>query len=175
MSLRELAFKIFRHLWVLFGESSGSTGFLLVFGVFVLLSPGCSMVPPLPAVDLSGPGWLVTQGQAVWRSHHDQPEIAGDLLLASGPEGRFLVQFTKTPFPMVVAQRSGRTWEFRVPLEKRRYSGWGTPPARLIWLHLPELLGGAVAPKGWRWERQGQQWRAENYRTGEVLEGFLNE
>lgn len=175
MILTRLAFKNFRSRTRRPEDAAGSKGLLLFLLLFVLLcSPACNTVPPLPAIDLSDPGWRVTQGQAVWKRGRQAPELAADLLVATGAEGRFLVQFTKTPFPMLIAQSTGPTWELRVPLEKRRYSGRGRPPSRLIWLHLPELLAGAHPPKGWTWHQDGLQWRADNPRTGESLEGFFN-
>ena len=142
--------------------------------VVVLCLLGCNTMHPLPPVDLSAQGWRIQEGQAVWRHEQDTPEIAGELLVATHPDGHALVQFSKNPFPMIVAQRTSRSWEVQVPTANRRYSGPGTPPSRLFWLYLPEILRGAAPPGNWTWKNLGNGWwRLANSRTGESLEGFL--
>jgi len=140
----------------------------------MICAAGCQTVPRLPAVNLSEPGWQVREGQAVWRAKRDAPEIAGEILLATRPDGRAFVQFTKTPFPFLIAQSRTNTWQAELPTQNRRYSGRGKPPKRLIWLYLPLILTGAAPPKGWEWqELEGGRWRLENRRTGEALEGYF--
>src|SRR5581483_420736 len=101
---------------------------------------GCLSGPPLPRADLSGPGWIIRQGQAVWRQQRGADGIAGEILVASAGPQRTLVQFTKTPFPLVIAQQSTNRWQVESPAENRRFSGRGRPPARLIWFQLPRAL-----------------------------------
>src|SRR5262245_42929000 len=105
--------------------------------ILALLLPfclaGCLTGPPLPRVDLSEPGWAVRHGEAVWRARRDAPEIAGEILLATNPDGRVFVQFTKTPFPFVIAQTAPGGWQIESPARNQRYSGRGAPPDRLIW------------------------------------------
>src|SRR5687768_6419551 len=67
---------------------------------------GCRTPANLPAVDLAQPGWQVRQGQAVWTTGVSGPELAGELLWATHPDGRFVLQFLKTPITMVEAQGS---------------------------------------------------------------------
>src|ERR1044071_2118887 len=57
----------------------------------------CGTARPLPAVNLSEPGWRVQQGQAIWRTRKNAPEVAGELMVATHPGGRTFLQFTKTP------------------------------------------------------------------------------
>src|SRR5262245_37114433 len=120
----------------------------------LLGAAGCHLVPPLPAVNLSEPGWRVREGQAVWRAKRDAPEIAGEILVATRPDGRAFVQFTKTPFPFMIAQTTTNTWQAEMPTQNRLYSGRGKPPTRLIWLYLPRVLSGAAPPQGWHWTTQ---------------------
>src|SRR5512137_846284 len=47
----------------------------------VVGTAGCRTAPPLPAVDLSQPGWRSEHGQALWTPAGGKQELAGDLLL----------------------------------------------------------------------------------------------
>ena len=144
---------------------------LIVAGLFA----GCRTLPPLSRVDLSQPGWVVRQGQALWRAKTGAPEIAGELLFASRP-GETFVQFSKDPFPMVIARTSRKAWQIEAPMENRSYTGHGHPPARILWFHLPGLLAHEPAPSGWSWQTLADDhWRLSNPDTGESLEGYLNE
>jgi hypothetical protein len=136
---------------------------------------GCHTVKPLAPADLGAPGWYVRQGQAVWRPSRSRPEIAGELLVASRPNGDSLVQFTKTPFPIVLARTSGEHWQIQFGPDARTFGGRGIPPARFIWPRLAACLtSGAAPPKRWTfWSKPDGAWRFENRSTGETLEGFL--
>ena len=145
---------------------------LLLFGIALLA--GCQTVPPLPAQNVAGPGWIVRQGQAVWRAQGKTPDIAGELLLATHPDGRSVLQFTKTPFPILMAQKVGPQWEIQLPPRQRVFSGKGEPPARFIWLHLARCLyEGDRPPDGWSLLWRDNRWLFENHSTGERLEGYL--
>ena len=140
---------------------------------FVLLA-GCRTASPMPPVNVREPGWNVQQGQAVWRSRRNAPEIAGELVVAMHPDGRSLVQFTKTPLPFVVAQATIDSWQVQFVPQNKVYSGRGQPPAQLIWLHLPQCLRGGDPPEDLLWRQLANQgWRLENRSTGESLEGYL--
>jgi hypothetical protein len=143
--------------------------------LFSLALAGCASPAPLPKVNLSAPGWHAQQGQAIWRPTRDRPEIAGELVVALGPNGDSFVQFTKTPIPMVTAQTAGNRWELQFGPEARKFSGEGTPPHRFIWPYLAWCLDQAAAPPaGWTFHREGQgRWRFRNDSTGETLEGYL--
>jgi len=134
---------------------------------------GCNTVP-LPPANFSDPGWKIQQGQAVWRAKKDSPEIAGELLLATNPDGRTVLQFTKTPFPFVIAQTTPQSWQLEIPAQNKKYSRPGKPPVRVGWFHLPPALKGIAPPKPWSFEKTGaENWRLENKSTGEMIEGFL--
>lgn len=114
-------------------------------------------------------------GQAVWRTKKGAPDIAGELLLATRADGRSFVQFSKNPFPLIIAQSTGAGWEVQVPTQNKRYSGKGKPPKRMIFLYLPQVLGGQPPPKGWSWEKHADGvWILENGKSGEAIEGYLN-
>jgi hypothetical protein len=124
-------------------------------------------------VDLAEPGWTVRRGEAVWRAKRNAPEIAGEILLATNRDGRTFVQFTKTPFPFVVARSTTNAWQIESPAQNRRYSGGGAPPARLIWLQLPRALADSALPEDWSWQSSSNSWRLANLSNGESLEGYF--
>ena len=145
---------------------------LMVLG----LMAGCRSLPKQPPMNLREPGWNVRQGQAVWRTSREAPEIAGDLMVARHHDGRSFVQFTKAPFPFAVAQRTSQGWQIEFPADNRSYSGRGKPPGRILWLHLSDALAGVPIDSNWRFEdRGGSSWHFENPTTGEFLEGFLSD
>lgn len=144
----------------------------VLFSLIVLLT-ACRTAAPLPKIDLSEPGWTVQQGQAVWRANSTALEIAGDLLLATNADGRMLVQFTKTPFPMIVAQTAPGFWQIESPAQNKHHTGRGAPPERLLWFQLPRALSGSTLPHGWSWRTSPDNWQLENSATGESLQGYL--
>ncbi len=126
-------------------------------------------------MDLKEPGWTVHQGQAVWRLPHHGREIAGDLLVATRPNGEAFVQFSKTPFPLVTARAQPNQWEADFPPQNKSYSGRGQPPQRLIWLYLPRMLAGQAPPRNWSWQESPQGWHLENRTTGESVDGYFSQ
>jgi len=128
----------------------------------------------LAAVNLKEPGWTVREGQAVWRARRDAPEVAGEILVATHPDGWAVVQFTKTPFPFVIVQTEPDAWQIEMPARNKRYSGHGHPPARVVWFQLPSILSGVSPAKGWFWQAPNDgHWRLENISSGELLEGYF--
>jgi hypothetical protein len=140
----------------------------------LLTLTGCSTVAPMPKVNLQEPGWTARQGQAVWHLEHDSREIAGDLVVATGPEHQSFVQFSKTPFPLVIGQSDSHRWRVEFPPQNKHYSGRGQPPKRIIWLYLPRVMGGSPPPPDWSWQESRGNWRLENHVTGEAVEGYFN-
>jgi hypothetical protein len=137
--------------------------------------PACRTVPPLGPANLQTPGWTVRQGQAVWQRPHGAPELAGEILVGTGEDGRLVVQFSKNGFPLLIAQSRANDWQVELPIQNKRYSGRGLPPARLLILYLPRALAGLPLPQGWSWNTMANGgWRLENHRTGESLEGYFN-
>ncbi len=123
-----------------------------------------------------GTAWRVRQGQAVWRPKTEGPEIAGELTVAIGASGEYLIEFAKPALPLVRVVRQGERWEIAVPGRGRR-SGTGIPPSAVAgWMRLGDLLTGRPLPAPWRGESgtDGGDWSVENPRTGERIEGFLS-
>jgi len=168
----------------------GSALALMLFG------PGCRSLPPLPPANFAEPGWTVREGQAVWRAKRGAPEIAGEILVAvygnssgtifpevTGEVGnpshrdcRTFVQFTKTPFPFVIARTETNSWQIEMPVQNNRYSGHGHPPSRVIWFLLPRVIEGSPPPKGWSWQAgKDNRWRLEERSTGDSLEGYFTQ
>ena len=147
------------------------------FGLAALAASvsGCATVPPHPKVDLQEPGWTVRQGQAVWRMEHGTREITGDLLVATGPKDRTFVQFSKTPFPLVIAQRDRNRWEVEFPPQSKHYSGRGQPPKRIIWLYLARVVAGEPPPQNWTWRNENGRWQLANRATVESVEGYFKQ
>lgn len=151
-------------------------GHLLLLGLLQILLAGCSSLSrPLPPVDLSQPGWSVHQGQAVWTLPHHEREIAGEVLVATGPQGGSFVQFSKSPFTLVTGQTTRRHWQVEFPPQNKHYAGPGTPPKRLMWLYLGRVLAGQPPPDHWTWTNKTGNWDLENPGTGEKIEGFFNQ
>lgn len=140
----------------------------------LVLATGCQTVAPLPAVDFNQPGWTVRQGQAVWKRGRNMPEIAGDIIVATGPDGRSFVQFSKNPFPLMIAQSTANSWQVETPTDNKRYSGRGNPPKRLIFLYVPRVLEGKPLPPHWTWQKlENNGWRLQNPANGESLEVYF--
>jgi len=147
---------------------------LLIWLLTLATVAACRTAPPLPPVNLSEPRWTLQQGQAVWRSRRDAPEIAGELLIASRDDPLTFLQFTKTPLPFVVVQMTSNRWQIQFLADNKTYSGCGQPPAQIAWLQLPRCLAGTVPPSQWKWDKlAGGRWRLENKSTGEMLDGYL--
>lgn len=151
---------------------------------------GCMTAGHLPKADLSGPGWTVRQGQAVWHTPRQNifapphaglppprpaPEIAGDLILATRPDGSAFVQFSKTPFTLATGQMTPSGWQIEFPPQNRRYARRGKPPSRIVWFQLVNALTGKHVAKNWTWHGSADKFRLEDHASGESLEGFLTE
>jgi len=136
---------------------------------------GCRALPPLPAANLSEQGWTVRQGQAIWRRETGAPEIAGELLVGTRTNGETVVQFTKTPFPVVIAQRNSTHWQIQAPTRNETHVGPGNPPGRVIWFRLAETLAGNSLPQPWSWRVDQNGWSLENRTRGELLSGYFLE
>ena len=146
--------------------------------VAVVFLTGCRSVVEFAAVDVSQPGWGVEQGQAVWKPKPAGPELSGELLWASHADGRFLLQFLKTPITLVEAQGDASDWQIAFPPQGRSFSGsrGGPPSPRLGWLYLAAALQGRSLANGWTFaQRNNQSWELKNPRTGEQIEGYLSQ
>lgn len=139
---------------------------------------GCRTLRSLPPFDLAEPGWNVRHGQAVWRPAFGAEELAGELMVASHPDGRRFLQFTKLPLPLIVVQMTPDRWRIQFSAENKILSRRGAPPTHLTWLHLPGFLNGtASAPAAAAFEFQGggdRPWTLLNLETGERIAGYLD-
>lgn len=168
-------FKNFLEFWRTFAFSPYKRPIFSGLSLLFLLGLcGCLTAPPMPKVNLSEPGWTIRQGQAIWRPKREGPEIAGELLLATKPDGNAFAQFTKTPFPFAVAQLSPKEWQIEFPPQNRRYAApSGHPPARIVWFQLIKAETGKPVTPPWSWNDSGGNWRLTNASSGESLEGYF--
>lgn len=152
-----------RVLWIL----------SLLFPPLLLVS-GCRSAEQLPLVDLASPGWNLQHGQAVWKPRESKPELAGELVIGTNTVGDCFVQFTKTPFTLVTAQRVAARWQIEFGAGEFSRRGRGRSPTRCAWFVLPEALATGSVEVPWHFQSPTTGvWRLENTRTGEVLEGYL--
>jgi hypothetical protein len=146
---------------------------VLLLAVFII---SCRTLPTLAPVNLSEPGWTLRQGQAVWRSKRDAPEIVGEILYATHPSGRTMLQLTKNPLPFVTVQTNGDAWQIEFVPERRRFSGNGIPRPRLLWIHLARALNGTrpASPLDFK-QIEPHGFTLENPATGESISGFFSQ
>jgi hypothetical protein len=138
------------------------------------LLTACQTTTPMPPVNLAEQGWQVRQGQAVWVYKHGAPGLAGELLLARHSDGRALVQFSKSPLPLLTAQVMRERWQIEFSSDRRTFAGAGEPPGRFLWLHLARCLEGKRPPVPLQFQREPEDsWLLVNTLTGESVAGYL--
>ena len=94
--------------------------------------------------------------------------------MASHEDGRCVIQFSKTPLPLVFAQTTRTNWLIEFPPQRMGRAGRQPPPVRFAWLYLPAALTGEPLPAELRFQHKPDGgWRLENTRSGETVEGFL--
>jgi hypothetical protein len=156
-------------------SKAGPAGILQLFILTGLMFfSGCATTPQ-NLFTVSGPGWTVRQGQALWTPRSGAPQIGGDLIVATDANRRALVQFEKMPLSLVTAQVTPEFWTIRFAQRGGFWKGHQPAPTRTIWLYLPAALAGKPLPEPLHFnlEHSGN-WRLENPKTGEILEGFLS-
>jgi hypothetical protein len=140
-----------------------------------LVLAGCATTSThLPPVNLKEPGWTIREGQAVWLRQRGGEGVAGEILVATRADGRAFVQFSKTPFPLIIAQETRERWAVEIPPQNKKYAGRGAPPKRLIWLYLARALQGKPPPSNWKWRQDADGWHLETPR-GESVEGYFSQ
>lgn len=156
-------------------ESSGVWKFSSWLALAIVFAvAGCRTIPPMPAANLSQPGWKLRQGQAIWKTSADAPEIAGELLFAENSDGRTVLQFSKNPIPFVNVQTSNELWQIEFVPQKRNFSGRGEPTRRLVWVHLARAFQGGKTMRAFQFTPgTGGDFTFENRSTGELISGFL--
>jgi hypothetical protein len=143
-----------------------------IYLCFFLILLGCGTLSrrSLPPLDTSGSGWNTRQGQALWKRAHDQPEIAGDVVISVHPQAGSFAQFSKT-LPILTARLAPEGWEFHTVPENKRYSAGGKPPRRIVWLQLLQALEGREISDRWRVAKPSDQYIVlEDPHSGERLE-----
>jgi hypothetical protein len=136
---------------------------------------GCRTPAKLPPVDLAERGWRVREGQAVWRPGTKGPELSGEFVWAAHKDGRFLLQFLKTPLTIVEARGNQDAWEVSFPADRRtiRGSQGRSLSRRLAWLNLAMALRGERLSEEWAFTKTKSGWILANASTGEMIEGYL--
>ena len=125
-------------------------------------------------VDFNQPGWTVKSGQLIWQPKAGAPEVAGHILLASGPFGETFIRFSKDPMEIVLARQTHEGWDLRIPAFNKSYGGRGKPPRRVAWFQLADAVFRNSTSKDWRWQDRSEgRWALVNLKTGERLEGFF--
>jgi hypothetical protein len=153
---------------------SRRTVLLFLLGCVLATATGCRTTPSLPPANLAEPGWRVRHGQVLWTARRGAPEVAGELVLATRRDGQSVVQFVKTPLPILVAQTTTRLWQIQFVPQNRTLSGTLPVSTRFAWLQLPAALAGQALPAEYEFGQHDLRfWRLENHRTGEVIEGYL--
>lgn len=138
------------------------------------LAGGCRTVPDLGTVDLQGPGWRVREGQGVWTKAAGDAAVAGEVLVATRPDGACFVQFAKPPFTLATARREAGGWRLELAPPGRGTGGVGPAPGGIVWFALADAVRGQAVGSGWRFEpREDSGWCLTNTATGEGVEGFL--
>ena len=150
------------------------SAFWLAWFAVLPLCSGCRAPRDSDLFVTSGPGWKIQEGQALWRPRRGIPELGGDIVMASHADGRCVVQFIKTPLPLVLAQTSRTNWLIQFPPRQMGFMGRGAPSRYFAWLHLHAALEGEAIPAGFHFEQKpGGGWRLENPGSGETVDGFL--
>lgn len=149
--------------------------FWLVLAAFAVFGGGCMTSPDKTLFTTAGSGWIVRQGQAIWKPGLKYPELAGEIVLAQNPDGRSSLQFTKTLLPVTLAQTTTTNWLIQFPSQQLGFTGHGRPPQRFTWLYLSAALNGETLPETFQFTQSPDNgWRLENRRTGEFIAGFLS-
>jgi hypothetical protein len=146
----------------------------VVFALLFCPIIGCRTTPNRQPIDLSGAGWQVLQGQAIWRSKREAPEITGEVALGTHTNGNAFVQFLKNPLPLLTVQTGPRGWRAEFIPEQRIISGRGVPPSQLIWLHLLRHVQGALPSQDFTFGKTADGgMHFENRWTGEQVILYL--
>ncbi len=155
-------------------------------GFALLVLAGCASgpAPHRAAIDLTASGWIVREGQAVWKPTPKATDasgapaaqgIAGELTVAAHPSGQTWVQFSKTPLPIVTAETDGPWWRVTFAAEGRTFRGRGAPPDRILWLHLARAFQSGNPQGSWILTNTSpESWHFENRASHESLDGFLS-
>ena len=148
-----------------------ATGCVIV-GLLLIVC-GCAG-PRLAPVDLQEPGWVVRESQVVWRPRRDAPELVGELMVATHPDGRRFVQHSKQALPLITAQESSRGWNLSSTLRRGRFGGGPPATDRVPWFQFSSIPPSLPVSSRWQLETgTNGMWRLSQPATGEVVEGGI--
>lgn len=136
----------------------------------LILASGCAGGPTFEPAPLQAEGWRQLRGQLVWRPSPNGPEVVGDLLVARGPAGEQVVEFSKG-IPIMMARSGPGGWLVEAAARNIKRSGRGRPP-RVGWFLVVETaFDGRISERGWRFEAGPDGgWTLERPRSGERFE-----
>ena len=154
-------------------EFLGAVQCACVASLALFVFTACNTLPPARPVNLSEPGWVIQQGQALWQTKRDAPEIGGEILFAKNPDGRTVLQFSKNPIPIANVQTSNTLWWIDFVPQQRKFSGKGSPTPRLIWVHLARAFAGEKPREPLTFQSSPSDFTLENKSSGEKITGFL--
>jgi hypothetical protein len=85
-----------------------------------------------------------------------------------------VIEFTKTPLPILFGIVEAHAWQIQWAMENRKYAGRGVPPKQLLWLQLPAALKGETPPDSVQFHTTPpDRWVLESPTTKERVEGYL--
>ena len=162
-------------------RSRPSINALRVVAALACVVIGCTSLTRMPPADLSEPGWNLRHGQVVWKPDREKPEIAGEIVFATRLGRETLLQFIKTPFPLVLARTTSNHWH--IAFQERSVGGRGEPPERIGWFQLMRAFGRESIHPDWRCRKVADTGSSgplttvaiENPATGETLSGYLRQ
>jgi len=136
----------------------------------LVLASGCARRPNFEPAPLQADGWRQMRGQLVWRPSGKGPEMVGDLLLARGPAGEQVVEFSKG-VPIMLARSGPGGWFVEVAVRNINRSGRGSPPKVGWFLAGEAAFDGRVSARGWKFEAGlNGGWTLERPGSGERFE-----
>lgn len=152
------------------GGTAASTWIFPAICAGMILALGCAGRPDFEPAPLQAEGWRQMRGQLVWRPSANGPEVVGDILLARGPAGEQVVEFSKG-IPIMTARSGAGGWLVDVAARNIKRSGRGKPP-KVGWFLVAEAAFDArVSARGWKLEAGADGgWTLERPRTGERFE-----
>lgn len=129
---------------------------------------------PLPPVNLAEIGWQVHESLIVWKPKRTAPELFGELLVATHPDGRRLIQLSKQSLPLITAESATNGWMITSTLRRGQFGGSLPATDRVPWFLLESFPPHPPANSRWQLELKANGvWHMVNSRTGEYVEGTM--
>lgn len=139
--------------------------------ILTLFAAACRSTPPSP-INLADPAWSTSRAQAVWRPAHHDVELAGDLLIATRPDGHAYLQFSKSPAVLTEIHLNPGHWRAAFPAQNRAFQGPGSPPSRIAFAQLLRIAQNLPPAPAWSFSGSlSARWRLAHRNSGEWIEG----